>query len=181
MWLFSAQHGALAQVWAVSVSQPLPGGKPSSLEEKMQRDSLRHAEGHGRVAVSDADGAWWGEAGSRMITPYLQENRNRHPARLLHPLDRSGKPFWKEKRISLLVYLWIQPVFTPVELTPAWNERSRHSEGVRVRSGPCLNLPARLGSAARPNQGCETWPACYSWLGKAANRALKLVWALTRA
>lgn len=54
---------------------------------EIQRDSLRHAEGHGRVAVSDADGAGWSAAGSRMIMPYLQDNGNRHPARLLQLLD----------------------------------------------------------------------------------------------
>lgn len=38
---------------------------------KTQRDRLRHAEGHGGVAASDADRAGWSGVGSRMITPAL--------------------------------------------------------------------------------------------------------------
>lgn len=37
--------------------------------------------------MSDADGAGWSEASSRMIMPYLQDNGNCHPAQLLQLLD----------------------------------------------------------------------------------------------
>lgn len=62
-------------------------GKTRQSPGKIQRDRLRHAEGRGRAAASDADGAGWSGAGSRMVTPHLQDNGNRHRTRPLQPLD----------------------------------------------------------------------------------------------
>lgn len=87
---------------------------------KIQRDSLRRAEGHRRVAVSDADGARWSKAGSRMIMPYLQDNGNCRPAQLLQPLDLVTQ--WQ----AMLEREMHQPHVSPL------NSAGFHSNGINT-------------------------------------------------